>query len=62
MSVATIGIEAVADHRLTVANHVGDDGDEAQRHLAEVDVGVTNRRFDRARGFENLGDFHTDSD
>ena len=40
LAVAAIGVEAIADHGLAVADHVGDHSDEAERHLREVDVGV----------------------
>ena len=51
LAVAAVGVEAVADDALAVALDVGDDGDEARRHLGEVDIGVADRRSDR------LGDF-----
>jgi hypothetical protein len=44
LAVAAIRVEAVADDRLAVADHVGDHGHQAQRHLAEVDVGVADGR------------------
>jgi hypothetical protein len=37
LTVAAVRVEAVADHRLAVADDVGDDGNQAQRHLREVD-------------------------
>jgi phosphopantothenoylcysteine decarboxylase/phosphopantothenate--cysteine ligase len=58
LAVATIGVEAVANHRLAVAEHVGDHRDQAQRHLAEVDVGVADRAGDGNGLFANLDDLH----
>ncbi|MNL23151.1 hypothetical protein D3C87_1445200 [compost metagenome] len=46
LSIATVGIEAITHHRLPVADHVGDHGDQAEGHLAEVDVGVADGRAD----------------
>jgi hypothetical protein len=46
LAVAAVGVEAVADHRLAVAHHVGHHGHQAQRHLAEVDVGIADGRAD----------------
>src|SRR3546814_7544625 len=56
--VAAVGVEAVADHRLAVAHHVGDDGDHAGCHLGEVDVGIAERRGDRHDGFADVDDAH----
>jgi len=50
--------ETVTDDRLAIANDVGDDGNEAQRHLRKINVGVADFRFDRAGGFDDLGDSH----
>ncbi|MET3262929.1 hypothetical protein ABIF38_004435 [Bradyrhizobium japonicum] len=47
LPVAAVGIEAVADHPLAVAHHVGDHGHQARGHLGEVDIGVADRRGDR---------------
>ena len=47
LPVAAIGIEAVSDHALAVAHDIGDDGNEARRHLREIDIGVANGRGDR---------------
>jgi hypothetical protein len=43
LAVSSIGVETVADHRFAVALEVGDDGDEAGGHLAEIDVGIADR-------------------
>ncbi len=56
LPVAAIGIEAVADHALAVAHHIGDDGDEAGRHLGEIDIGVADRRRDRFCDFADVSD------
>jgi hypothetical protein len=58
LAVAAVRVEAVADDRLAVANHVGDHGHQAQRHLGEVDVGVADVRLDGAGGFEDVDDLH----
>ena len=58
LAVAAVGVEAVADHRLAVADHVGDDGHEAQRHLAEVDVGVADGRADGDGLLADFDDLH----
>ena len=56
LPVAAVGIEAVADHRLAVAHHVGDDGDQARRHLREIDIGVADGRGDRFCHFADVDD------
>ena len=63
LAVAAVGVEAVADDRLAVAHDVGDHGDEARGHLAEIDVGVADRRGDRlvARGRRRCGRAWDDS-
>ena len=58
LAVAAVRVEAVADHGPAVAVDVGDDGDEAQRHLREVDVGVADARADRPRDLADLDDVH----
>ena len=58
LTVAAVGIEAVTNDGLAIAHHIGDDRDQAQRHLTEVDVGVADRRFNRAGRFEYVDDFH----
>ena len=44
LRVTAVGIETVADDAPAVALDVGDDGDHARRHLAEIDVGVADLR------------------
>ena len=61
LSVASIGVEAVADDWLAIADHVGDDRDQAQRHLGEIDVGVANLRLDGLGFFANIDDLHGSS-
>jgi hypothetical protein len=56
LPVTPIGIEAVADHRLAVAHHVGDDGDQARRHPGEIDIGVADGRGDRFCDFADVDD------
>jgi hypothetical protein len=58
LTVAAVGVEAVADHRAAVAHDIGDDGDQGQGHLGEVDVRVGDRRSDRRRHFANIHDAH----
>jgi hypothetical protein len=58
LAVAAIGIEAVADHGLAIANHVSDYGHQAQRHLAEVDIGVADGRADGLGLFADFDDLH----
>ena len=58
LTVAAVGVEAVADHRLAIANHVGDDGHQAQGHLAEVDVGVADGGTDRDGFLADFDDLH----
>src|SRR5437868_5772043 len=56
--VAAIRIEAVANHRLAVAHHVGDEREDTHGHLAKVDVGVTNVRFDGYNGVADIDNAH----
>lgn len=58
LAVAAVGIEAVADDGLAVADHIGDHRDEAQRHLAKVDVRVADRAGDGDGLLSNLDDLH----
>src|SRR5690606_25702499 len=46
LAIASVGVEAVADDAATVAHDVGDHGDQAQRHPAEVDVRIADGRAD----------------
>jgi len=55
--VAPVGIEAEPHHR-RVAAEIGRDGDDARRHLAEIDVGVADRRIDRRDHVADGGDAH----
>nr|GEU28409.1 hypothetical protein [Tanacetum cinerariifolium] len=58
LAVAAVGVEAVADYRLAVADDVGHHGDQAQCHFAEIDVGVADGGTDRYGFFADLNDFH----
>ena len=58
LAVPPVGVEAVADHGAPVALLVGDDRDEAERHPAEVDVGVADRRADREGLLADVDDPH----
>src|SRR5450631_1080615 len=58
LPVAAVGIESVSDDPGAIANDVGDDGDQAQRLLAEIDVRVADWRGDRERLFPDLEDLH----
>src|SRR3954453_6313131 len=54
--VAAVRVEAEADDRPAVADHVRDHGDDAHGHLAEVDIRVAQRRPDRHHGLAHVGD------
>jgi len=54
LPVTAVGVEAVADHRLAVAHDIGDDGEEAGRHLRKIDIGVADRRRDRLCDFADV--------
>jgi hypothetical protein len=56
--VAPVGIEAEAHDRLAVDLAVGGDADDARRHLAEIDIRVADRRFDRRDHVADGGDAH----
>jgi hypothetical protein len=58
LPIATIGVEPIAHDRLAVADHVGDDGDQAQRHAREVDVGVADLALDGLGGLADVDDLH----
>ena len=58
LAVSAVGIEAVPDHRAAAAHHVGDDRDRRERHLAEVDDRVPDRRGDRERPLPDGEDLH----
>ena len=46
LAVAAVGVEAVADHRLAVADDIGDHGDQRTGHFGEIDVRVGDRGCD----------------
>ncbi len=56
--VAAIRIEAETDHRFAVALHIGDDGDDRGGHLAEIDIGVADRRGDWDDDVVDGGNLH----
>ena len=58
LAVAAVRVEAIADHRLAVADHIGDHRDQAQRHLRKIDVGVADVGLDGARGLADFNDLH----
>jgi RNA polymerase sigma factor RpoD-like protein len=58
LSVAPVGVEPVTDHRLAVADDVGHDRHQAERHLREIDERIADVRADRAGGFEDVDDLH----
>src|SRR6266852_7405667 len=53
--VSAVRIESEADHRLALANHIRDQRENTHRHLAEINVGVANFRFD---GYDGLADIY----
>jgi len=56
LAVAAVRVEAVAHHRLAIADDVGDDGHEAEVHLAKVDIGVADGGADGDGLLTNLDD------
>src|SRR5262249_1277286 len=58
LRVPPIGVETVADDRFAAALHVGHNRDDARGHLAEIDVGVTDRRTDGRYGLSYFDNFH----
>jgi hypothetical protein len=58
LAVPAVRVEAVADDRLAIADHVGDDRNQAQRHLAEVNVRIADGRTDRKRFLADVDDLH----
>ena len=56
LRVPSVGVEAVADDRPSVSDHVADDGRRGHRHLAERDVGVADLRPNGNSGFANFED------
>src|SRR6266446_4038414 len=53
--VSAVRIESETDHRLALANHIRDERENTHRHLAEINVGVANLRFD---GYNGLADIY----
>src|SRR5260370_40091872 len=53
--VSAIRIESEADHGLALTNHIRDQRDDTHGHLAEINVGVANFRFD---GHYRLADIY----
>ena len=62
LGIAPVGIEAIADHRLAVAHHVGDDCHRAHGHLAEIDHRVAHGRAHGDARLANFGDAHSQAD
>jgi hypothetical protein len=58
LAVAAVGIEAVTHDRLSVTDDIRHNGDETQRHLAEVNVGIPDRGTDRNGFFADFNDSH----
>ena len=58
LSVAAVGIEAVADDRLAIADDVGDHGNQTERHLREVDEGIGDGRGDRSGALPDVDNAH----
>ncbi len=56
--VTPVGIKAESDHRFAVANHVGDESKDTDRHLAEINESVADRRFDRHDRFADVNNLH----
>ncbi len=58
LGVAAVGVEAVADNRLTVDDGVAGDRHHRHRHLGEVDDGVADAGVERDLGDSDVGDAH----
>ena len=58
LGIAAVGIETETDHRLAVTDAIGDDGDDAGGHLAEIDECVADLRADRHRALANVDNAH----
>ena len=56
--IAAVRIKTETDDRLAVANHIGDQREDTDGHLAEIDEGVANLRFDRYDGLADVDDPH----
>src|SRR5699024_7938585 len=48
LTIATVGVEAIADYRFAVANHIGVYRNEACRHVRKIDIGVAYWRCNAA--------------
>ncbi|MNH30554.1 hypothetical protein D3C79_908550 [compost metagenome] len=58
LTIATVGVEAVADDRFTVANYIRDDSDNRAGHFRKIDVGIGDWRSDRDGFFTDVYDTH----
>ena len=58
LAVAAVGVESIADDGASVAHLVGDDGDQGQRHLREVDVRIRDGGCDGQGYFPDVNDTH----
>ena len=58
LTVAAIGVEAVADHAASVALDVGHHRHQTRGHLREVDIRVADRRADRLGDLTHVDDAH----
>jgi len=58
LSIAAIRVEAITDHRPAIAHNVGDHRHQAERHLREIDEGVTDVRADGSCGLDDVDDSH----
>ncbi len=56
--ITAIGIKTETNDGLAVANHIGYQCEDADRHLAEIDEGVANPRFDRYDGLADIDNPH----
>ena len=61
LAISSVGIESVSHHRLAVADYVGYDRDQAQRHLREIDIRVADRRSDRLGDLAHIHNPHARS-
>ena len=55
LAVTSVGVEAITDDGATVDFDVGDHGDQAGGHFAEIDIGVADRRCDQLGDFTDVG-------
>ncbi|MNB92947.1 hypothetical protein D3C76_846780 [compost metagenome] len=58
LTVATVGVEAVADYWFTIANHIRDDSDNRAGHFGKIDIGVGNWGGNRNSFFTDVYDTH----